>query len=237
MSSSDVQYLKENHVANIVDELIIELARYQPLQPMQFMAGHLDQMAQQGKYQKGPKIVFVLGGPGSGKGTQCAKLKEAYGCGHISAGDLLRDEVKSGSPQGKMLDAMMKEGKIVPGHITISLVRKAIAKLPAAAKWALVDGFPRAMDQALEFESGVAKCDFVLSFDVPDDLLIQRLTKRGETSGRADDNIETIKKRLVTFHTQSEPVLEYFRAQGKLRAISALGSVDEVWRQVEPLFQ
>jgi adenylate kinase/UMP-CMP kinase len=148
----------------------------------------------------------------------------------------LREEVQSGSEQGKMLDKMMKEGQIVPGHITIGLLRRSICHLPKSNPFALVDGFPREMTQAFDFERSVTPCKMVLSFSVPDDALVARLMKRAESSGRADDNMETIKKRLRTFHSQSEPVIQYFGAVGKLQNIEAIGSVESVWAKVEPLF-
>ena len=103
------------------------------------------------------KIVFVLGGPGSGKGTQCAKVVEQYGFKHLSAGDLLRDEVKSGSAVGKQCEAIMKEGKLVPMEVIIGLLRAAMVK--SGAKEFLIDGFPRAMDQAVRFEEMIKPCE------------------------------------------------------------------------------
>merc|ERR1711934_681283 len=140
------------------------------------------------------QIVFVLGGPGSGKGTQCDLIKEKYGFGHFSAGDLLRAEVESGSEVGKGLEVTMKEGKLVSSAVTIQLLKKAIAN--SDKKQILVDGFPRALDQAQEFEDKVIPCKLVLFFDCPQKMLQKRLMKRAKTSGRADDNAETIKKRF-----------------------------------------
>ena len=114
-----------------------------------------------------------------------------------SAGDLLRAEVASGSEMGKELEEIMKEGKLVPSSVTIKLLKKAIATSDGMKF--LIDGFPRALDQAEEFEKEVIPCKLVLFFDCPQDVMQERLLKRAETSGRADDNIETIKKRFDTF--------------------------------------
>eukprot|EP00735_Rhodelphis_limneticus_P001709 TRINITY_DN12373_c0_g1::TRINITY_DN12373_c0_g1_i1::g.4971::m.4971 TRINITY_DN12373_c0_g1::TRINITY_DN12373_c0_g1_i1::g.4971 ORF type:complete len:198 (-),score=57.31,sp/P15700/KCY_YEAST/53.23/6e-64,ADK/PF00406.17/3.4e-47,AAA_17/PF13207.1/1.9e-09,AAA_18/PF13238.1/6.8e-09,AAA_33/PF13671.1/3.3e-05,Thymidylate_kin/PF02223.12/0.22,Thymidylate_kin/PF02223.12/0.97,AAA_19/PF13245.1/0.086,AAA_28/PF13521.1/0.092,SRP54/PF00448.17/0.11,Zeta_toxin/PF06414.7/0.27,Cytidylate_kin2/PF13189.1/1.5,Cytidylate_kin2/PF1 len=181
------------------------------------------------------KVVFVLGGPGAGKGTQCAKLVEKYGFRHLSAGDLLRDAAKSGTAQGEMLSALMKEGKIVPGHITIGLLRDEMEKQPE--KIYLIDGFPREMQQALDFESQICPCRFTLFFDCPEEVMEKRLLERGLTSGRADDNIETIKKRFRTFLETSIPVVEMLEKQDRVRKVSATSTPDEVFESILGFFR
>jgi len=183
----------------------------------------------------GKKIVFVLGGPGSGKGTQCAKLVEMFNCAHVSAGDLLRAEVASGSEQGQMVEGMIKRGEIVPGHITINLLRQFLDKTDKTT--VLIDGFPREMQQAVDFETSICPCEFVLFFDCPEEVMRSRLLKRGETSGRVDDNEESIIKRFRTFVNTSMPVIEYFEAKGKVRKISAVPTADEVFAEVKKLFE
>jgi len=181
-----------------------------------------------------PEIVFVLGGPGVGKGTQCERIQTEYGFEHLSAGDLLRAEVKRGSKNGAMIAEIIREGKIVPQEVTIKLLVDAMAAKPGGRF--LIDGFPRAMDQAVSFEQAVGLPKFVLSFDAPDDLLVQRLLKRGETSGRSDDNEEAIKKRLFTYHSQSEPVIAAYQAKGMVRKISSVAGPDQVFKEVEKVF-
>ncbi|KAJ3325772.1 hypothetical protein HDU76_013132 [Blyttiomyces sp. JEL0837] len=181
-------------------------------------------------------IVFVLGGPGCGKGTQCVRLAKDYNYIHLSAGDLLRAEVASGSERAKELDAIMKEGKIVPMEVTLGLLREAMERAGDANGF-LIDGFPRQLDQAKAFEETVAKCKFVLFFDCPESLLEARLLKRGETSGRADDNLQTIKKRFKTFIDTSMPVIEYFDKVGKCVKISSEPPPDEVYQNVRTHFE
>ncbi|KAJ3411298.1 hypothetical protein HDV05_002402 [Chytridiales sp. JEL 0842] len=180
-------------------------------------------------------IVFVLGGPGCGKGTQCVRLAQEFNYTHLSAGDLLRAEVASGSARAQELDALMKEGKIVPMEITLSLLREAMEKSPSASGF-LIDGFPRQLDQASAFENTIADPKLVLFFDCPEETLEKRLLKRGETSGRADDNLETIKKRFRTFVETSLPVVEYFEAKGKCVRISSVPGPDEVYENVKQHF-
>ncbi|KAJ1336837.1 hypothetical protein BSLG_006940 [Batrachochytrium salamandrivorans] len=172
-----------------------------------------------------PNIIFVLGGPGSGKGTQCERLAVEFQLTHISAGDLLRDEVQRQSDVGNMVAGMMKEGKIVPMDIILTLLREEIKKSITSVGF-LIDGFPRAMDQALEFEKRIGPCRLVLAFTCSLEVLEQRLLERGKTSGRADDNIATIQKRFFTFKEQSIPVIEYYKGK---EIISSERSIDEVY--------
>lgn len=180
------------------------------------------------------RIFFVLGGPGSGKGTQCAQLVEQLKFDHFSAGDLLRAEVSSGSDHGTMIGDMIKEGKIVPGHITIGLLKKAIDG--SSAPGILIDGFPRQLDQAGAFEKDVSDFEFVLFFDCPEEEMERRLLERGKTSGRSDDNIESIRKRFNTFVVTSMPVIQYYEAKGKVHRIDATKSVEDVTAEVGNLF-
>eukprot|EP00195_Chlamydomonas_chlamydogama_P001115 CAMPEP_0202920022 /NCGR_PEP_ID=MMETSP1392-20130828/76642_1 /ASSEMBLY_ACC=CAM_ASM_000868 /TAXON_ID=225041 /ORGANISM="Chlamydomonas chlamydogama, Strain SAG 11-48b" /LENGTH=381 /DNA_ID=CAMNT_0049613499 /DNA_START=89 /DNA_END=1230 /DNA_ORIENTATION=- len=176
-------------------------------------------------------IVFVLGGPGSGKGTQCDRIKARYsGVVHLSAGDLLRAEVASGSSVGQKCEALMKEGKLVPMHVTIVLLKNAM--ISSGGSFFLVDGFPRALDQAEEFEKSIMPCQTVLFFDCPEEEMEKRLLKRGETSGRSDDNAETIRKRFHTFINQSLPVKDHYSALGKCHVISAVAPPDQVFEEV-----
>lgn len=181
-------------------------------------------------------IVFVLGGPGSGKGTQCSLLVEKFGFFHVSAGDLLRAESSTGSETAKLINTCIKEGEIVPSEITVNLLKTAIKTTTAPV--ILIDGFPRALDQAAEFNRIVGvDCDFVLFFDCPEEKLTERLLERGKTSGRADDNLESIQKRFVTFHEQSMPVISRYEKVGKVRRVdSSLGSPIEVFRSVAKFF-
>lgn len=170
-----------------------------------------------------PKVCFVIGGPGSGKGTQCAMLAEKHGLAHFSSGDLLRAEVASGSDRGKQLEEVMKEGKLVDQDTVLELLKEAVVKSHAEYpdKLILLDGFPRELQQAQSFEEKICPASFVLSFDCSEKTMTERLLARAQTSGRADDNIETIKKRLVTFTESTKPVLDAYRAKGTLVSVSA----------------
>lgn len=191
-------------------------------------------------------VVFVLGGPGVGKGTQCANLVRDYGFVHLSAGDLLRAEQnREGSQYGQLIRDYIRDGKIVPMEVTVKLLENAIRetlenpKADAGAGWGdgqgrfLIDGFPRKMDQALEFDKSVCPSAFVLFFKCSEEVMLQRLLERGKTSGREDDNVESIKKRFRTFEETSMPVVDMYREQGKLVEVDAEKTIPEVYVDVK----
>ncbi|KAJ1820902.1 bifunctional uridylate/adenylate kinase [Coemansia sp. RSA 2599] len=175
-------------------------------------------------------VVFVLGGPGSGKGTNSAKLVEDFGFVHLSAGDLLREEQKRPVSQyGELIAHYIREGLIVPHEITIGLLRNAMMDHPQCNRF-LIDGFPRNLVQAKAFEDTVCKAKKVLYFECPEGILLERLLDRGKTSGRSDDNIESIKKRFKTYVNDSKPVIDAFDAEGKVITISCQGTMDAVYK-------
>ncbi|OAA33783.1 uridylate kinase [Moelleriella libera RCEF 2490] len=201
-------------------------------------------------------VIFVLGGPGAGKGTQCANLVREYGFTHLSAGDLLRAEQdRPGSQFGDLIRDHIKNGLIVPMEVTIKLLENAmresldnnkkqqqsnneknspVATTSAGAGSAgggrfLIDGFPRKLDQAHKFEESVCAARMVLFFDCPEAVMEERLLERGKTSGRADDNADSIRKRFRTFVDTSMPVVEYYAAQAKVVKIDATPAPDHVF--------
>merc|ERR1711892_671915 len=174
----------------------------------------------------GLPVIWVLGGPGCGKGTQCDKIVAKYGYTHLSSGDLLREEVKSGSDRGKTLNAMMEKGDLVPLFVVLDLLAEAMLAALSGSKGFLIDGYPREIAQGEEFEKEICPCSKILYFQVSDETMTARLLKRGESSGRADDNLETIAKRLNTFHQHSEPVMAHYAV--KCATIPAERSVDDI---------
>jgi UMP-CMP kinase len=185
-------------------------------------------------------VIFVLGGPGAGKGTQCANLVRDYGFKHLSAGDLLREEQdREGSEFGEMIKSYIKDGQIVPMEVTIQLLENAMTHTISEDhnRKFLIDGFPRKMDQALTFEEVVVPSKFTLFFDCPEDAMRKRLLKRGETSGRADDNEESIKKRFKTFVETSMPVVEMFEKEGRVVKVDATHGPEEVYADVQKQFK
>jgi len=176
---------------------------------------------------KKAKIIFVVGGPGSGKGTQCEKIVQKYGYTHLSTGDLLRAEVSSGSARGKMLSEIMEKGQLVPLETVLDMLRDAMVAKVDTSKGFLIDGYPREVQQGEEFELKIGQPTLLLYVDAGPETMTQRLLKRGETSGRVDDNEETIKKRLETYYKATEPVIAFYEKRGivrKVRPLQAAGS-------------
>jgi len=187
-------------------------------------------------------VVYVLGGPGAGKGTQCEKLVEEFEFCHISAGDELRlEQSREGSKYGELIKTCLKEGTIVPMHVTIALLENAMrAALNDKARtgkdgWQegrgrfLIDGFPRKMDQADAFDADICPAALVYFFTTTEEIMLTRLLRRGETSGRTDDNVESIKKRFHTYRETTMPVIRKYQEQGKVIEIDTSPSVDEVY--------
>ncbi|XP_004506608.1 UMP-CMP kinase-like isoform X2 [Cicer arietinum] len=178
-------------------------------------------------------ITFVLGGPGSGKGTQCAKIVETFGFKHLSAGDLLRKEIVSDSEYGSMILDTIREGKIVPSEVTVKLILRELES--GDNHKFLIDGFPRSEENRIAFEHITgSEPNFVLFFDCPEEEMVKRVLSRNQ--GRIDDNIDTIKKRLKVFESLNLPVIDYYAKKGKLHRINAVGTEDEIFEQVRPVF-
>ncbi|KAI6180057.1 Adenylate kinase isoenzyme 1 [Aphelenchoides besseyi] len=178
-------------------------------------------------------VFFIVGGPGSGKGTQCEKIVAKYGLTHLSSGDLLREEVKSGSPRGGQLTKMMQAGELVPLEIVLDLIKEAMVKaIGKKSNGFLIDGYPREVKQGDQFELEIQSSKLVIFFDVSEETLVSRCMKRGLTSGRVDDNVETIKKRLQTFQQATKPVIEHYEKKNKLVRIKGEGSVDKIFAEV-----
>ena len=182
-----------------------------------------------------PRVIFVLGGPASGKGTQCLKLSHEFGMKHLSAGELLREEQLSGSDDGKLIDAIIKEGKIVPVQITLNLLKRAIVNDARTCNRFLIDGFPRNWDNLHGWEGSMADTclvEAVMFIDCPETELEKRLLHRGLTSGRSDDNLATAKKRFQTFYAATMPIVEHFESKNLLIRVRGDASIDDVYAQL-----
>ena len=203
------------------------------------------------------RVVFVLGGPGAGKGTQCQLLSEHHGWCHLSAGDLLRAErsKKIGSSSlADVINSAISAGRIVPSEITVELIKNAMMEESrrrcrrrgggedaggggGRTKF-LIDGFPRSggnVDAWNAVVGDAATVEAVLFFECPEDVLTSRLLERSKTSGRNDDTIDVIRKRFDTYREESVPIVEMYERVGKVRKIIADRSIEEVYREVESI--
>jgi len=183
------------------------------------------------------KNIVIFGAPGSGKGTQSDLLIEHYGLGHISTGDVLRNEIKKGTELGKTAQGFIEKGNLIPDELMISILANVYDSFGRGHKGVIFDGFPRTIPQAealkkMLFERG-DKVAAMIELDVPEDELMQRLIKRGKESGRADDNEETIKKRLVVYHQQTQPLIEWYKQEGLHHHINGLGTLDRIFGDIQ----
>ncbi|CAI5443777.1 unnamed protein product [Caenorhabditis angaria] len=182
-------------------------------------------------------VVFVLGPPGSGKGTICAKIQEDFNYIHLSAGDLLRAErQREGSEFGALIEGHITNGTIVPVEITCKLLENAM-KAAGDVRGFLVDGFPRNQNNLEGWNAEMTgKVDekFVLYLSCPVDICISRCLNRGQ--GRTDDNEESLKKRVVTYNSQTFPIIEHFEKSGQVREVKSERPVEEVYADVVKLF-
>jgi len=180
-----------------------------------------------------PVVMFVLGGPGAGKGTQCANLVRDYNYVHLSAGDLLRAERQSKSKDGDLIEHYIREGMIVPVEITVKLLEKAMQQYENGKF--LIDGFPRNTNNLDGWESEMkGKVDLkgVLFFDCPEDVCVERIVERGKSSGRVDDNIESLRKRFKTFYNETMPIVQHYERQSMVFKINAIAEPSEVYQDV-----
>lgn len=195
-------------------------------------------MSMAGDSQSKYNVMFVLGGPGAGKGTQCQRIEKTFGYVHLSAGDLLRAErQKTDSKCRDEIEAHIKNGSIVPVAITCSLLHQAMEK-SQKSKF-LIDGFPRNKDNLdgwNEAMNSVAVVQKVLFFKCSEKVCVERCLERGKTSGRADDNEESLKKRIKTYTESTMSIIEHYRKQNLVAEINADQTEDEVFADVTKVF-
>lgn len=163
----------------------------------------------------------------------CEKIIAKYGFTHLSTGDLLRAEVKSGSERAKTLTAIMEQGGLVPNDVVLELLKEAIVSRAADSKGFLVDGYPREKSQGIAFEQAIAPVSVIIYFEASSETLTKRLLGRAASSGRADDNEETIKLRLKTFLDNNQQVLDQY--PDKISRINAEASVDTIFDEVQKI--
>jgi len=184
--------------------------------------------------------LLVLGPQGAGKGTQAKRISKEYAIPHVSTGDMFRAEREAGTEFGVRVGEIMDRGELVPDALTIEMIEARLVRDDARDGFVL-DGFPRNLAQAEALDamlSGIGRAlDAILFFDVRDAIGTERAIKRAETESRSDDTPDVIARRLEVYHSQTEPVVEYYRATGKLVPLHAERSIDEVWSEIASALQ
>lgn len=180
--------------------------------------------------------VVIFGAPGSGKGTQSEKLIERYGLHHISTGEVLRDHIARKTPIGQIAKTYINQGQLIPDSLMIKILEEIIDNDPKAKEGVILDGFPRTIPQAEALNRFLAKrgqkIHHVIGLEVPEEELVDRMIKRGAQTGRADDNLETIKNRLKVYHESTTPLRDFYIREGKYRPIKGSGSVEDIFADI-----
>jgi adenylate kinase len=178
--------------------------------------------------------LLVLGPQGAGKGTQAKRISREYGIPHVATGDMFRAEQEAGTDFGRRVGEIMVTGQLVPDELTIAMIEERLGRDDAREGFVL-DGFPRNLAQAEALDAmlgGIGRgLDAILFFDITDEVGMQRALRRAEIENRPDDTRDVIAKRLEIYHSETEPIVEHYRATGKLVPLHADRSIEEVWRE------
>ncbi len=175
--------------------------------------------------------IVIFGAPGSGKGTQSQRMVDKYGLNHISTGDVLRAEIRNGTELGQTAKGYIDQGQLIPDELMIDILASVLDGF-RDSKGVIFDGFPRTIAQAEALKKMLAErgqeVSVMIDLDVPEEELMSRLIRRGIDSGRADDNEETIRKRLAVYHSQTAPLIGWFKDENKYHHIEGMGSMEEI---------
>lgn len=184
--------------------------------------------------------IILCGAPGSGKGTQSEFIAGKYGLQHLSTGDVLRQEIKAGTPLGQEIGGLIAKGGLVPDDTMIRLIGNYLNALPADCKGVIFDGFPRTVAQAEALDLLLRQHNMqavMLDLIVAEEEIVQRLLERGRVSGRADDNYETIKQRLRVFHEMTQPVCDHYLKSRNYFPINGNCSMENTFSQIDTILQ
>ena len=182
--------------------------------------------------------IVIFGAPGSGKGTQSERIIDHYGLFHISTGEVLRDHISRNTELGAIANKYISQGQLIPDELMIRVLEHHLDNhSKESAKGVIFDGFPRTIAQAKALTELLAKrgtkVDAVVGLEVDENKLVDRIIKRGQETGRADDNLETVKKRLDVYHNQTSPLRQYYIDENKYHAIDGNGTVENIFESIK----
>ena len=184
--------------------------------------------------------LLVLGPQGAGKGTQAKRISEEFGIPHVSTGEMFRAAIAAHTELGRTVEPLLAKGILVPDEVTIALIRERLTEDDARDGFVL-DGFPRNLAQAGaldEMLGGIGRgLDAILFFDIADEVGMERALGRAQIENRTDDTPEVIAKRLATYHSETEPIVEHYRVTGKLVPLHAGRAIEEVWTEISNSLQ
>ena len=179
--------------------------------------------------------IILFGPPGAGKGTQSQFLREKYNLTYISTGEILREEIAAESELGLQVKEIISQGNLVSDEIVAQIIEKKLSENMDSAGF-LFDGYPRTVRQAEILDEMMERFGMslsgVLSLEVPEELLIERMLERGKTSGRADDNIDSIKHRFVEYEEKTRPVLDFYQGKDNLHAVNGVGEIPQIFENL-----
>jgi adenylate kinase family enzyme len=231
------QYLAENKVHSLLEQVTAELLRFYPNDPLEFIVQRVQQLQENpGSTEHRPRLIAVLGGPASGKAVQTANLSQELGVISIAPPELIRDEIKNGTDVGRQVGEMLHANVIVPKEIVTELVKQRISHQEKSGNkdevsFAL-DGYPRTIDQALHFERNVAEVTIAVYLECEESTLRQRMSERAEINGQEDDREPMVSEKIRSFQEETLPVVEYYRGLGKLVTVNADRPMAEVMKDV-----
>jgi adenylate kinase len=179
--------------------------------------------------------IVIFGPPGSGKGTQSERIIKRYGLTHISTGDILRKEINEETELGKLAKSLIDKGQLIPDETISEILKKKLDTLNNT-RGVIFDGFPRTVDQAAALKKMLngkgQDVNIMLNLEVERNELIERLLKRGQISGRSDDNLETIEKRIRVYENQTAPVIEFYKNERTYHPIQGTGEIDAIFNRI-----
>ena len=180
--------------------------------------------------------LILFGPPGSGKGTQSARIAEKYNLVHASTGDIFRAEIRNGSPLGQKVQGIMEKGELIPDDLLVDVLKSALKRAVGNIDGIVLDGFPRTLRQAHDLDKLLKESDesvsLVLALDVDEEEVVKRLLKRAQLEGRKDDTEEVIRNRMKVYHSQTQPLMDYYASQEKFISVKGVGSIDDIFEDI-----